>query len=448
MTVLDTLGRHYANITPLGQGAMGTVWRGTDRVLEREVAIKVMRPEMAQQDGLPERFMLEARALARLSHPNIVAVHRVFQEDELFWIEMEYVAGTPLDLKLRQDGALPWPTAVGLVIQALRGLEVAHAAGIVHRDIKPGNAIVTPQGDLKLMDFGIARVQQASALTRTGYALGTVAYMAPEQITTPHLVDERTDLYAIGILLYELLSGQAPFKGSTEYDILEQQVRATPPPLAVSGEQPPQALMGALMKALSKDPALRHASAQILRTALEAAVAAPSSGQSVPQAAWRLPSGWRQWAGVGVVALTLPFMVTTWLTSEKSVQKGVDTKPMDVPPAQVSSVALPVTTPPSAGPGGGDLGLGPSTRLPDLPASPARPVSKPPARSTPSVTSPPRVARAVTDPCSAFKSAVLKHEGDGELGRAIQVTGRALDEGCDRSYFLSRRQALVSRLRP
>ena len=443
MTVLDTLGRHYADVTPLGQGAMGTVWRGTDRVLEREVAIKVMRPDMAQQDGLPERFMLEARALARLSHPNIVAVHRVLQEDGLFWIEMEYVAGTPLDVKLRQEGALPWPMAVGLVIQALRGLEVAHAAGIVHRDIKPGNAIVTPQGALKLMDFGIARVQQATSLTRTGYALGTVAYMAPEQITTPHLVDERTDLYAIGILLYELLSGHVPFRGSTEYDILEQQVRATPPPLVLSGQQPPAALMSQLTKVLSKDPAQRHDSAQCLRAALESVLAAPSPDRPAPQPVGRLPSGWRRWAGMGALALTLPFVLTTFLTRKPAVDQAPPTAAVEAPVPQVSSVVLPSTTAPLPAPPSGDLGLGPSTRVPDASAPPARPVSKPPVRSSPA-----RVAQAVADPCDALRAAVRRHERDGDLGRAIQATGQALDEGCDRAYFLSRRQALVRRLRP
>lgn len=261
----------------IGEGGMGAVYHGLDRMLEREVAIKVLRPELAHQPTVVERFRTEAVTLARLNHPNLATLYSFLREgDELFMV-MEYVHGDPLDRLLAREGALPPARAAALLAQALDGIAHAHRQGIVHRDLKPGNIMVTPAGQVKVMDFGIARVLGAARQTRTGLVVGTFEYMAPEQIQGREL-DGRADLYAAGIVLYELLTGRVPFQNDSDYALMRAQVEEKPmPPRQVAPGIPP-AVEAVVLKALAKAPADRFETAEAFREALGAALAgAPSA---------------------------------------------------------------------------------------------------------------------------------------------------------------------------
>lgn len=446
MSIKATLNQHYDQVSPLGEGAMGSVWRARDKMLERDVAIKVMRPELAAQSDFSERFLVEARALARISHPNIVAVYKVVQAEGTIWIELEFVDGAPLDQIIERDGVMQWQTATRLIIQALQGLEVAHGAGIIHRDIKPSNALVSKSGTLKLMDFGIARVQQVSKLTKTGYTLGTVAYMAPEQIKTPDKIDGRTDLYSVGIMFYELLSGQVPFNGATEFEILDQHVRAAPPALDQLREQVPAALKRCVFRALEKDPAKRFENAAEFRRALEQCLEAKPTNA---RAGGGAPIGqWAKWGSVAIAAVAIPFTATLFLGDMASGPARVgESKPPLVSPAPEPQQAKSATPPtpvvareaevlptplPIEKPKDRDLGLTDTTLVkPEVPAPP--PVAAAPAR--------------VSDPCAEYKATLGRFEQAGNLSAAIKTTGVALDAGCDNSYFLRKRGELVARVR-
>lgn len=294
----EILGRHYKSLVKIGEGAMGEVWKGTDPFLERDVALKLMRSELASQPDAVERFRNEAVSTARLNHPNIVPLYDFVQEDGISWMVLEYVHGCTLETLVAHEGRLDWRRAVLLTQQALRGLERAHAAGIVHRDIKPANAMLADDGTLKLMDFGIARISQTTRLTRVGHAVGTVAYMAPEQILGQE-ADARADLYALGVVLFELISGRLPIAGETEAQIIRQHVDRTEAP-RLSSVVPgvPAALESVVAKALSKDPARRYTTAAEFRRALEA-IDVPAAGPA-PRPPWHVLGA--SVAGVLVVA--------------------------------------------------------------------------------------------------------------------------------------------------
>lgn len=240
----------------LGEGGVGHVYAGIDRSLDRAVAIKALRPEHSGDAGFAARFRAEAGALAALHHPTIAGIYSLEQcGGELFMI-LELVRGLTLEQVLVDGGALSETACLAVAAQALVGLGVAHAEGIVHRDIKPGNIMLTPQGTLKLMDFGIAHMRGKSRMTRQGSLVGTLAYMSPEQIRggegTP-----RSDLYSLGIVLYEALTGRPPFEADTEYDLLRAQVELPPPPLRERLPQLSPHIADGIMRCLEKDPAAR-----------------------------------------------------------------------------------------------------------------------------------------------------------------------------------------------
>jgi protein kinase-like protein len=257
------IGREIGNyrITRrLGQGGVGEVFAGVDQMLNRPVAVKALRAEFGREPGVVARFRGEAENLARLNHPNIATLYSLQREgDELFMI-MELVQGQTLEALLANRRWLSEPEALAITAQALDGLAYAHGAGVIHRDIKTGNLMVAPSGLLKIMDFGIARVRGAGRLTRQGHIVGTLAYMSPEQIQGEE-GDERSDLYSLAVVLYELLSGDPPFVSDSEYALIRAQVETAPPRLIgrVSGVRPE--IENALMRALAKHPADRFASA-------------------------------------------------------------------------------------------------------------------------------------------------------------------------------------------
>jgi eukaryotic-like serine/threonine-protein kinase len=259
----------YRLMQRLGAGSMGEVWRALDIHVEREVALKSLRPELSANATFVERFRSEAVMLAKLHHPNVASLYNLARESEALYMVMEFVPGPTLDKLLTQRGPLPWPQVQGLALMALAGLAHAHAGGIVHRDVKPANMLLTPTGDLKLTDFGIARMVNRSRMTRAGNWVGTMEYASPEQVRG-EAVDGRSDLYALAIVLYELLTGELPFAADTDFELMKAQLEAPPPPAGARVPGLPHAFEQALLRAMAKSPSARFADAAAMARALEA----------------------------------------------------------------------------------------------------------------------------------------------------------------------------------
>lgn len=264
---------HYRIMEKLGEGAMGEVFKGLDTLLEREVAIKLLRPELSNRPDIVERFRTEAVALARLNHTHIATLYSFLPHEHQYFMVMEFVRGESLAKLVERNRALPWQQAVKLVSQALEGLEHAHRLGVVHRDIKPSNMMVTHIGVLKVMDFGIARILEKARLTRAGHLIGTLEYMSPEQIAGLE-TDARADLYSLGVVLYELVTGRVPFEASSDYDLIKAQMEEPPKAPRIRVPDLPAALEEQILRALEKKPESRFESAADFHVAL-AAIKAP-----------------------------------------------------------------------------------------------------------------------------------------------------------------------------
>jgi serine/threonine-protein kinase len=263
------VGSNYRIVEKVGEGGMGAVFRAVDLMLEREVAIKAIRPELAREPDVVERFRAEARSLARVSHPAIATIYSFFQDGDELFLAMEYVRGRSLGRILEAEGALPWERAVRLLSSALDGIAEAHRAGIIHRDLKPDNLMITEAGTVKVMDFGIARMAGSGHLTRTGLLVGTLRYMAPEQIQGEE-ADQRSDVYALGGVLYQMLTGRPPFEGKSDYAILRAQIEEMPPPPSSGVPGLPAWLDRAVLRALAKLPADRFQSVEEMNRFLRA----------------------------------------------------------------------------------------------------------------------------------------------------------------------------------
>jgi eukaryotic-like serine/threonine-protein kinase len=250
----------------LGQGGMAKVHQGLDRQLGRQVAIKVLAPPFDRDREFVERFQREARAAAGLSHPNIVAVFDSGSDDGTHYIVTELVEGETLADRLRRDGPMPQAEAVAVAVDIARALAAAHERGLIHRDIKPGNVMLLPDARVKVVDFGIARAAGSDTLTNTGVVLGSTAYLSPEQ-ASGQPVDERADLYALGCVLYEMLTGRVPFSADTPIATMYRHVNEDPPPPSTFAPVPSE-LEDIVMRALEKDPKRRFASASELDAAL------------------------------------------------------------------------------------------------------------------------------------------------------------------------------------
>ncbi|MEE1786842.1 protein kinase [Streptomyces sp. SP17BM10] len=265
------LNGRYELVEILGVGGMATVWRGVDRVLGRQVAVKVLNGGLADDPRFVERFSREAQHAAMLVHPRIVMVFDSGVDQGSPYIVMELVHGRSLAAVLAQQPQLPVERAVGIAAAVCEALAVAHAAGLVHRDIKPGNIMITDDGGVKVVDFGIARAGSSNNLTQTATVLGTAAYLSPEQATAAEL-DGRTDLYAVGCVLTEMLTGGTPFTADTPVAIAFKHVSEQPP--APSARRPglPPALDAAVLRLLAKNAADRPADATAARAELLATV--------------------------------------------------------------------------------------------------------------------------------------------------------------------------------
>ncbi len=293
------LGGRYQLVEPLARGGMATVWIADDPVLSRRVAVKVLRADLAADEGTRARFRHEAIAAARLSHPNIVSTYDTGDDDGIAYIVMELIDGPTLRHLIDERGGLPVADVIRIGKQVADALDAAHRAGLVHRDVKPANVLVPRGGPVKVTDFGIAKAAGSDDLTRTGTVMGTARYLSPEQVNG-RPTDPRTDVYALGLLMFEALVGHPPFGGDT--DIATAMARLTMSAPAIRAERPEvsQALDDVIHRCLARQPAARFGSAAAVREALDRArldptgaiprPVAPGPAAAVPPAAAAPPA--------------------------------------------------------------------------------------------------------------------------------------------------------------
>ncbi|MFJ9887397.1 protein kinase [Streptomyces sp. NPDC091287] len=377
----------YELATILGQGGMGQVWTAYDRRLDRRVAVKLLRPDRVAgpigsdaADELRRRFVRECRVTAQVDHPGLVTVHDAGSEDDDLYLVMQYVEGADLADHLAERNPYPWPWAVAVAAQLCAVLCAVHAVPIVHRDLKPRNVMVRPDGTVTVLDLGVASVldTDTTRLTHTGSPIGSPAYMAPEQ-AMGGAVGPYTDLYALGVLLHELLSGDVPFAGSTALGVLHRHLYEPPLPVRKTRPEVPVALEALVLRLLAKDPQDRPASAQEVYEDL--APLLPKHGTPA-----------------GPLDPTRPFLRPHAPWPDRAAI-----------PASVPAPATFAATPPS-------LGAPPSfTPPPAVAPAPARPAHLPPSTPPPAR---PDVARAVDE--------VKKLLGEGRITQAVDVLGATL----------------------
>jgi serine/threonine-protein kinase len=329
----------YRVETPLARGGMSSVYAGLDLRLDRPVAIKVMESKFAQDRSFIDRFELEARAAARLHHPNVVAVHDQGVDGEHVYLVMELVSGGTLRDLLREQGPLPVPLAMSVLDPVLSALASAHHAGLVHRDVKPENVLVGQGGVVKVADFGLVRAIATAGITSDSTILGTVAYLSPEQVATG-AADARSDVYAAGIVCYEMLTGTPPYLGDTPISVAYRHVNDDVPPPSEKVPGIPAALDDLVLRATRRDPALRPADAaafldELVRTRnslglrrVPVPVPTPEP-MAVPQDA-PVPRG-RHWAEDSVVA-AVPAADATEKVSQDTLATQHISGPIDVDP--------------------------------------------------------------------------------------------------------------------
>jgi hypothetical protein len=273
-TVLDD---RYALTERIAAGGMGEVWAATDTVLDRKVAVKLLNPALSQQSGFLERFRAEARYSAALHHPNITTVFDYGEDDGSAYLVMELVAGQPLSQIIFERAPMSAQSTASILIQAANALEAAHQGGVVHRDVKPANILITPGGTAKLTDFGISRLVNSAPLTQTGQVLGTAQYLSPEQ-AMGQSATASSDIYALGVVGHEMLTGQPPFSADTLVATAIAHLNQPPPPLP---DTVPAGIRNVINAALAKDPADRPATAAAMAHALGMPDAAFASGAPV-----------------------------------------------------------------------------------------------------------------------------------------------------------------------
>ncbi|MBA3601174.1 MAG: protein kinase [Acidobacteria bacterium] len=258
---------NYKIEAKLGEGGMGAVYKGVDTMLDREVAIKALKPELASQTAIVERFRSEAVTLAKLQHPNIATLYSLFRQGDELYMVLEYVRGETLDTILQRRGALSAAEAIPVFSQVLDGIDHAHEYGIIHRDIKPANLMLTERGTLKVLDFGIARLLGSARMTRAGSIIGTLEYMAPEQVKGQE-TDARSDIYALGMMLYEVLTGKTPFDTENEFELMKLQTESMPILPRQINPNIPEAVEAAIMRSIAKNPDERFQTAGEFRETL------------------------------------------------------------------------------------------------------------------------------------------------------------------------------------
>jgi serine/threonine protein kinase len=302
----QTIG-DYEIVAKLGVGGLGAVYEVRHQISQRREAMKVLLPDQSGTAEMVERFRREVQTLATLNHPNIAALHNAFYSDNQLIMVMELIHGeTLLDRRLRYPVTLP--QALDIATQILRALVYAHGLGVVHRDIKPSNIMITEAGQVKLLDFGIAIAGRSGNLTRAGYLLGSLNYMSPEQVSGGKATT-RSDLYSVGVTLYEFVTGRLPITGNSDYEIMTGHLHQIPPPPHQIVPTIPAPLSVAIMRALSKDPADRFPNAEEFLRAIDMV-------SSLPQE--QRPSGARQ-----NLPLTGPPRSGEWLPPKAASGSGL-----------------------------------------------------------------------------------------------------------------------------
>jgi serine/threonine protein kinase len=307
----DTLTGSYVIEGEIGRGGMGVVYSARDLKLKRRVAIKLLPPELAFRQEIKKRFIREAQTAARLSHPHIVPIHTVGEDNDLVYFVMGYVDGESLAQRLRRRGRLPVEESRRIMKETADALGLAHATGIIHRDVKPDNILLEgTRRRVMVTDFGIAKALSeagAGTLTGTGVALGTPTYMSPEQAAGESDIDARSDIYSLGVVAFEMLSGKPPFKAPTVPGVLMKQITEPPPDLVRLRSEIPEELAATVMRCLEKDPEARWPTADALRRALESRSSVPyrprssgsrrrSGSRAVPaRRSSREPRDWGDW---------------------------------------------------------------------------------------------------------------------------------------------------------
>ncbi len=281
--MISQLGR-YEVVSELGQGAMGVVYKAKDPLIDREVAIKTINLSLAQEEReeYEARFYQEAKAAGRLGHPNIVTIYDVGRSEDIAYIAMEYLHGRELRDILNDNSRLPVAQVADIAAQVATGLSYAHEHGVVHRDIKPSNVMVLRDGRVKITDFGIARMASAAVRTQTGMVLGSPKYMSPEQVMGK-LTDQRSDIFSLGVMLYEMLTGHAPFMGENVNAIMYQTLNTVPVPPSTLNPEVPEMMNFIVAKALTKDLDSRYQNAQDLANDLRSCNEALVKGAAVAE---------------------------------------------------------------------------------------------------------------------------------------------------------------------
>jgi serine/threonine protein kinase len=276
MNVVSALEGRYQVLKELGRGGMGIVFQAYDKHLQEQVAIKILSPLLSNDPDALERLKREVSAARRITHPNVIRIHDIAEANGLQYVSMEYFGGTTLKDHIKQSGGLSIMEAFNIASQICDGLQAAHSQGVIHRDLKSQNVIVNSANQVKIIDFGLAHTQQMQGLTATGLIMGTPEYMSPEQVAGKK-VDERADIYSLGIILYELFTGKVPFTGPSAISVGFQQIKDAPPAPSTLNPQISSPVEKVILKALEKEPVQRYRDVTELKHDLETAIGQPAS---------------------------------------------------------------------------------------------------------------------------------------------------------------------------
>jgi len=311
VTAEQVLGGRYRIVRHVAKGGMAQVYLAHDQLLDRQVAVKVLVPDLALDPSFVERFRREAQAAAGLNHHNVVSVYDFGQDDGAHFIVMEYVDGPTLRDIIRRDAPLPPAQVIEIGSEIAAGLAAAHQQGLWHRDVKPANVLMSQTGSVKVADFGIARAAHSAreGLTMPGAVVGTASYLSPEQALGEE-VDLRSDVYSLGMVLYEMVAGRTPFAGDSPVAVAYKQVNEVPPPPSFFNPDTPPALDAVVLRALSKNPADRQQSAEALRAELLDVRFGGAGSEPTLAAAGQMAG-----AASGAVGVTPPAMVDATATS-------------------------------------------------------------------------------------------------------------------------------------
>jgi tetratricopeptide (TPR) repeat protein/predicted Ser/Thr protein kinase len=279
------IGHRYRVVKLLGQGGMGAVYRVHDQELERDVALKLIRPELSWHPEVLARFKREIQLSSQVTHPNVLRVYDLGESDTIKFLTMQFVDGEDLATRIRREGRLQTGQLVEVFRQICQGLAAAHKQGVTHRDLKPQNIMIDRQGQVYLMDFGLAQSIELSGLTETGAVMGTPYYMSPEQVKGEK-VDSRSDIYSLGVILYEMASGQVPYSGGSTYQVMIRRVTTPPRPVTELNPELPGYLVRILDKCLAIDKSLRYGSADEILTDLDRGSVSFSLLREIRKRAW------------------------------------------------------------------------------------------------------------------------------------------------------------------